>query len=160
MQRIDSADGMRGLGAQLAGILRVGDLVILEGPLGAGKTTLVQGIGAGLGVRTRITSPTFVIARVHPTAAGSSLVHVDAYRMSSLAEIDDLGIDEEIDDAITVVEWGKGAVDEWSEHPLSLQIERSLADGEDVREVRWEADREAWAQRWDRLTNLLGAPRG
>ncbi|MGZ4603104.1 MAG: tRNA (adenosine(37)-N6)-threonylcarbamoyltransferase complex ATPase subunit type 1 TsaE, partial [Kineosporiaceae bacterium] len=88
---IPSARAMRELGRELASVLTDGDLVVLTGDLGAGKTTLTQGIGAGLGVREEITSPTFVIARVHPPLGrGPSLVHVDAYRLTSLAEVDDL----------------------------------------------------------------------
>ena len=86
-----------------------GDLVILSGDLGAGKTTLTQGIGAGLGVRGEITSPTFVIARVHPSLVGGPpLVHVDAYRLGGIDELDDLDLDTSLDDAVTVVEWGEG----------------------------------------------------
>src|SRR6201986_1733330 len=93
--RVPTDTAMRDLGRELAGRLRAGDLVILSGPLGAGKTTLVQGIGAGLGVRGPITSPTFVIARVHPAAAGSgpALVHAAAYRLGSIGEVDDLDLD-------------------------------------------------------------------
>src|ERR1700693_1102694 len=111
--RVPTADAMRDLGRDLAGLLRAGDLVILAGPLGAGKTTLVQGIGAGLNVRGPVTSPTFVIARVHPVLAGSgrsgpSLVHADAYRLGSVSELDDLDLDLDVDRAVTVVEWGEG----------------------------------------------------
>src|SRR5216110_2934670 len=89
--RIATDGDMRDLGRRLAALLRAGDLVILAGPLGAGKTTLVQGIGAGLGVRGPVTSPTFVIARVHPPLTGGpALVHADAYRLVSPAEVDDL----------------------------------------------------------------------
>jgi tRNA threonylcarbamoyladenosine biosynthesis protein TsaE len=93
--RIATDGDMRDLGRRLAALLRAGDLVILAGPLGAGKTTLVQGIGAGLGVRGPVTSPTFVIARVHPPLAGGgpALVHADAYRLGSFGEVDDLDLD-------------------------------------------------------------------
>src|SRR6202042_2104076 len=91
--RVATAESMRDLGRELATRLRAGDLVILTGPLGAGKTTLVQGIGAGLGVRGPVTSPTFVIARVHPSLSGGpDLVHADAYRLTSPAEVDDLDL--------------------------------------------------------------------
>src|SRR5579863_6714501 len=107
--RVPTADAMRDLGRDLAQLLRAGDLVILAGPLGAGKTTLVQGIGAGLGVRGPVTSPTFVIARVHPSLTGGpDLVHADAYRLSSPAEVDDLDLDATLDSSVTVVEWGGG----------------------------------------------------
>ena len=106
--RIETDTAMRDLGRRLAGLLRAGDLVILAGPLGAGKTTLVQGIGAGLGVRGPVTSPTFVIARVHPVVSGSgpALVHADAYRLGSISEVDDLDLDADAAAAVTVVEWG------------------------------------------------------
>ena len=109
--RIATAGQMRDLGQRLAERLRAGDLVILAGPLGAGKTTLVQGIGAGLGVRGPVTSPTFVIARVHPvlTGPGPALVHADAYRLGSIGEVDDLDLDTDAASAVTVVEWGCGS---------------------------------------------------
>src|SRR3954465_5418564 len=103
---------MRDLGRRLAALLRAGALVILAGPLGAGKTTLVQGIAAGLGVRGAVTSPTFVIARVHPsTTGGPALRHADACRVGSALELDDLDLDASIEDSVTVVEWGEGLVE-------------------------------------------------
>ncbi|MGO8958791.1 MAG: tRNA (adenosine(37)-N6)-threonylcarbamoyltransferase complex ATPase subunit type 1 TsaE [Streptosporangiaceae bacterium] len=112
---------MRDLGRRLAGVLRAGDLVVLSGPLGAGKTTLAQGIGAGLGVRGPVTSPTFVIARVHPNlGAGPDLVHADAYRLGSRAEVDDLDLDADLANSVTVVEWGEGLVEELA--PSFLQV--------------------------------------
>jgi tRNA threonylcarbamoyladenosine biosynthesis protein TsaE len=115
---------MRDLGRELAGRLRAGDLVILTGPLGAGKTTLVQGIGAGLGVRGAVTSPTFVIARVHPAlSAGPSLVHADAYRLGSISEVDDLDLDADVASAVTVVEWGEGLAESLAEDRLIISIE-------------------------------------
>ncbi len=121
--RVPTAAAMRDLGRRLAGLLRTGDLVILAGPLGAGKTTLVQGIGEGLGVRGPVTSPTFVIARVHPPLAGSgpSLVHADAYRLGSVAEVDDLDLDTA--GAVTVVEWGKGLAEGLAADRLEISIE-------------------------------------
>src|SRR5438094_5053580 len=101
---------MRDLGRRLAALLRAGDLVILVGGLGAGKTTLAQGIGAGLGVRGPVLSPTFVIARVHRDGR-IPLVHVDAYRLGSVAEVDDLDLDATLDESATVVEWGAGVVE-------------------------------------------------
>ena len=108
---------MRELGRRLAGLLRAGDLVVLSGPLGAGKTTLTQGLGDGLKVRGPITSPTFVIARVHPSLAGGPpLVHADAYRLGGLDELDDLDLDRQ--GAVTVVEWGEGLAEGLSEDRL------------------------------------------
>ena len=104
---VASPDDMRALGRRLAAMLRPGDLVVLNGALGTGKTTLVQGIGAGLGVRGPVTSPTFVIARVHPSVTGGpALVHADAYRLASPAEVDDLDLDASLETSVTVVEWG------------------------------------------------------
>ncbi|MDQ1641372.1 MAG: tRNA threonylcarbamoyladenosine biosynthesis protein TsaE, partial [Actinomycetota bacterium] len=107
--RVPTAAAMSDLGRQLAAVLRAGDVVVLSGELGAGKTTLTQGIGAAMGVRGPVTSPTFVIARVHPPLAdGPELVHVDAYRLGGTAELDDLDLDTDLDLAVTVVEWGEG----------------------------------------------------
>jgi tRNA threonylcarbamoyladenosine biosynthesis protein TsaE len=134
--RIATDAEMRDLGRRLAALLRAGDLVILAGPLGAGKTTLVQGIGAGLGVRGPVTSPTFVIARVHPVAAGPgpALVHADAYRLGSIGEVDDLDLDTDAASAVTVVEWGAGLAEGLAEDRLEISIEPD-SDG-DVRTVR------------------------
>jgi len=125
---VATADDMRTLGTRLAGLLRAGDLVVLSGPLGAGKTTLAQGIGAGLGVRGRVTSPTFVIARLHPSlGAGPDLVHADAYRLGSRAEVDDLDLDADLATSVTVVEWGEGLVEDLAPSFLSVGI---CADGD------------------------------
>src|SRR5258708_29802187 len=114
---------MRALGARLAALLRPGDLVVLTGPLGAGKTTLVQGIGGGLDVRGPITSPTFVIARVHPSLRGGpDLVHADAYRLGSRLEVDDLDLDADVDHSVTVVEWGEGLVEGLTAGHLRITI--------------------------------------
>jgi tRNA threonylcarbamoyladenosine biosynthesis protein TsaE len=142
--RIATDAAMRDLGRELAAWLRAGDLVILTGPLGAGKTTLVQGIGEGLGVRGRITSPTFVIARVHPALAGSgpSLVHADAYRLGSITEVDDLDLDADVARAVTVVEWGEGLAEGLAEDRLEISIEPD-PDGE-TRTVRLRGHGARW----------------
>jgi tRNA threonylcarbamoyladenosine biosynthesis protein TsaE len=121
---VPTAADMRGLGQRLAALLRPGDLVVLTGPLGAGKTTLVQGIGHGLRVRGPVTSPTFVIARVHPALDGSgpALVHADAYRLGSRAEVDDLDLDADLDTSVTVVEWGEGLVEDLADSYLEITI--------------------------------------
>ena len=147
--QVQDADAMRALGRSLAGQLAKGDLVVLSGELGAGKTTFTQGLGAGLGVRGDITSPTFVIARVHPSLIGGpDLVHVDAYRLGGLEELDDLDLDTSLDDAVTVVEWGEGLAEGLSESRLEVAIVRGDAphDGLDPRRVevtpvgpRWHA---------------------
>jgi tRNA threonylcarbamoyladenosine biosynthesis protein TsaE len=138
---VPDADAMRTLGAALAGLLAAGDVVVLSGELGAGKTTLTQGLGAGLGVRGDVTSPTFVIARVHPSlGAGPNLVHADAYRLGGVAELDDLDLDTSLDDAVTVVEWGEGLAEGLADDRLEVRIERAVAtldDGEpDLRRVQ------------------------
>jgi tRNA threonylcarbamoyladenosine biosynthesis protein TsaE len=119
---IDTPDAMEAFGALLAGQLRAGDLVLLNGELGAGKTTLTRGLGAALGVRGAVTSPTFVLARTHPRASGAPLVHVDAYRLSSAVELDDLDID--LENSIVVVEWGAGLLDGLTEDWLEVGIVR------------------------------------
>jgi tRNA threonylcarbamoyladenosine biosynthesis protein TsaE len=147
--RVATAAAMRDLGRELATLLRAGDLVILAGPLGAGKTTLVQGIGEGLGVRGPVTSPTFVIARVHPAVArsGPSLVHADAYRLGSVSEVDDLDLDADVASAVTVVEWGEGLAEGLAEDRLEISIQPD-PDGE-VRTVRLRGH----GARWNRGVN-------
>lgn len=122
---VATAADMHALGARLASRLRAGDVVVLSGPLGAGKTTLVQGLAAGMGVRGAVTSPTFVIARVHRGAAGGpDLVHVDAYRLGGRLELDDLDLDASLDTSVTVVEWGEGLAELLVERPLVVRIGR------------------------------------
>ncbi|ROS68963.1 tRNA threonylcarbamoyladenosine biosynthesis protein TsaE [Curtobacterium sp. PhB172] len=120
---VDGTEAMGQLGARLAAVLRAGDLVVLTGPLGAGKTTLTRGLGAALGARGQVSSPTFVLARTHPTTAGPDLVHVDAYRLSDPVELDDLDLDW--DASIVVVEWGRGMVDGISDSVLDVEITRA-----------------------------------
>ena len=129
---VPDADTMRALGESLAEQLRGGDLVVLSGELGAGKTTFTQGIGTGLGVRGNVTSPTFVIAREHPsTSDAAPLVHVDAYRLGGIDELDDLDLDTSFDDAVTVVEWGEGIAEGLAESRLEIRIIRALAHPEE-----------------------------
>lgn len=141
------AEDTRAWARELAGLLRPGDLVILVGDLGAGKTTFVQGLAEGLDVRGPITSPTFVIARSHPPLGdGPALVHVDAYRLGGTPELDDLDLDTDVDSAITVVEWGQGLAESLSgAGHLRVELDRhsaaSLEDAgaqevDDVREGR------------------------
>ncbi len=119
-------DDTRALGESLGRVLRAGDLVVLTGDLGAGKTTLTQGLAHGLGVRGPITSPTFVIARVHPSLVdGPGLVHADAYRLGGEAELDDLDLDESLEESVTVVEWGHGLAEHLADDRLEVVLERS-----------------------------------
>lgn len=123
--QLPDAAATRELGQRLAALLRRGDLVVLSGDLGAGKTTLTQGLGVGLGVRGQVASPTFIIARVHPAAGtGPDLVHVDAYRLGSLSEVDQLDLDTSLEDSVTVVEWGEGKVEALADDRLEVALRR------------------------------------
>lgn len=142
---VPTAAAMAELGARLADRLRAGDLVLLSGELGAGKTTLAQGIGRGLGVPGPVLSPTFVIAREH-RGGRLPLVHADAYRLGAAAEIDDLDLDASLAESVTVVEWGEGRAERLAEDRLELRLARSVDFGgapagdpdgtEDVRTVQ------------------------
>ncbi|MFI6995490.1 tRNA (adenosine(37)-N6)-threonylcarbamoyltransferase complex ATPase subunit type 1 TsaE [Nonomuraea wenchangensis] len=135
--RAPTAEAMRAFGARLAAHLRAGDLIVLSGPLGAGKTTLVQGIAEGLKVRGPITSPTFVIARVHPSLSqGPPLVHADAYRLGGDLEVDDLDLDASLEESVTVVEWGEGLVEGLADDRLEIHIDREAGDEARVLTVR------------------------
>ena len=137
---VPTAEATRQVGAAIAALCRAGDVVILTGELGAGKTTLAQGIGSGLGVRGDVTSPTFVISRMHPSMSGGpALVHVDAYRLGDEAELDDLDLDAYVDDAVTVVEWGEGIAEALSDDRLRVHVARThgaeVHGAEDTRRV-------------------------
>jgi tRNA threonylcarbamoyladenosine biosynthesis protein TsaE len=157
---LDSVDSTLNLGAQLGNRLQAGDLVILSGSLGAGKTTLTKGIAAGMGVSGRVTSPTFVIARIHrptvriETAPGPRkvpLVHVDAYRLAGAIELDDLDLDTDLDAAAVVVEWGEGVAEQLSSRRLLVELER-LPD--DTRVARLTPFGGSWRAR---LTDVVEA---
>ncbi|WP_075028491.1 tRNA (adenosine(37)-N6)-threonylcarbamoyltransferase complex ATPase subunit type 1 TsaE [Streptomyces mirabilis] len=145
---VNSSEQMRELGLHLAKLLRAGDFVMLNGELGAGKTTLTRGLGEGLGVRGAVTSPTFVIARVHPSLGdGPPLVHVDAYRLGGgLDEMEDLDLDVSLSDSVIVVEWGEGKVEELTDDRLNVVIHRAVGDTTDeVRHVTLTGLGERWA---------------
>lgn len=139
--RAESAADTRAWGEELGRALEAGDLVILDGPLGAGKTTLTQGIAAGMGVRGRVTSPTFVIAREHRPAADApagrpTLIHVDAYRLldhddDPWGALDSLDLDTELEDAVIVAEWGAGLVERLAARYLNVTVDRETAVEED-----------------------------
>ncbi|HEX5494022.1 MAG TPA: tRNA (adenosine(37)-N6)-threonylcarbamoyltransferase complex ATPase subunit type 1 TsaE [Mycobacteriales bacterium] len=147
----------RRLGRALGELAGPGDLIVLAGPLGAGKTVLAQGIGAGLGVPDRVVSPTFVLARVHRRGR-VPLVHVDAYRLGSVAEIDDLDLDADLADSVTVVEWGRGLVERLSDAHLLVRLDRSdPADAGVLTETRT-AHLVAHGGDWHRRIATLSAP--
>ncbi|WP_327637803.1 tRNA (adenosine(37)-N6)-threonylcarbamoyltransferase complex ATPase subunit type 1 TsaE [Kribbella sp. NBC_00482] len=134
---VPTADEMQAIGEELAGQLRAGDVLVLSGDLGAGKTTFTQGLGVGLKVRGAITSPTFVISRVHPSLAGGpALVHVDAYRIGGFAELDDLDLDASLEDAVTVVEWGHGLAEALAPDRLDIVVTRGDDDTDETRSLR------------------------
>jgi tRNA threonylcarbamoyl adenosine modification protein YjeE len=124
--QIQNPEQMHELGLAIAEVLKAGDLVLLNGPLGAGKTTLTRGIGEGLGAQGTVQSPTFVLARTHRTAVGPKLVHVDAYRLNSAIELDDLDID--FANSIVVVEWARDYIDGLAQHWLQVDINRESQD--------------------------------
>lgn len=136
------------LGSRLGAELRAGDVVVLSGPLGAGKTVLAKGIAAVMDVDGPVTSPTFVLARVHPArAAGKpAMIHVDVYRLLDtpgadlLAELDSLDLDTDLEDAVVVVEWGEGLVERLAERHLDIRLERVTQS--DVRIATWQWVRE------------------
>jgi tRNA threonylcarbamoyladenosine biosynthesis protein TsaE len=123
---------MKSLAASVGAVAKAGDLIVLTGPLGAGKTVFAQGLAQGLGVREPVTSPTFVIAHVHRDGR-VPFVHVDAYRLSSVAEVDDLDLDASLAESVTAVEWGAGLVEGLAESWLEVAIARHADD--DVRDV-------------------------
>ena len=130
--RVTTADQTHALGAALGAELQAGDLLVLTGELGAGKTTFTQGLGEGLGVRAGIISPTFVLVRIHPNLpdgprpGGPDLVHVDAYRLGSASEIDDIDLENTLDSSVTVVEWGRGRVEHLTESRLEVDLHRAI----------------------------------
>ncbi len=148
------------LGRALGQRLRAGDLVILSGLLGAGKTTLTKGIAAGMGVRGLVTSPTFVIARVHRPEPGQPqadaravpLVHVDAYRLSGALELDDLDLDTDLEAAAVVIEWGEGVAERLAEDRLIVELTR-LPD--DSRTALLTPVGSSWVQRTREITASL-----
>jgi tRNA threonylcarbamoyladenosine biosynthesis protein TsaE len=143
---LPTADDTTAFGRCLAAVLRAGDLVLLSGHLGAGKTTLTRGLGEALGVRGAVTSPTFVIARWHPPLAGGpALVHVDAYRLGSLAEVDDLDLDASLEESVTVVEWGEGKVEELSADRLEVTLHRGSDEADETRTATVRAVGVRWA---------------
>ena len=165
------ADQTRALGEALGRVLAAGDLVMLSGGLGAGKTTLTQGIGVGMGVRGRVASPTFIVARVHPTLGGGpDLIHADAYRITDLNDLETLDLDSSLDEAVTVVEWGEGKTEAMSEERLAIEVRRrrggqaqrdgDVIDLEHMDDGRRRIILRAHGQRWDGVLDSLVAAHG
>jgi tRNA threonylcarbamoyladenosine biosynthesis protein TsaE len=129
---VETAEQTHELAAAIGSVLDAGDLLVLTGELGAGKTTFTQGLGEGLGVRAGIISPTFVLVRIHPNLSegprpgGPDLVHVDAYRLESASEIDDIDLENTMDSSVTVVEWGRERVEHLSDSRLEVELYRRL----------------------------------
>lgn len=144
-----TAEETRDLGRRIGRLVRPGDVVVLTGALGAGKTVLAQGIGAGLGVTTGVISPTFVLARVHREGR-LPLVHVDAYRLSGSTELDDLDLDSDVADSVTVVEWGDGLAERLADEHLQVLLDRSGA--EEGRRAILRANGPGWADRLGQLS--------
>lgn len=143
-QTIATSEQMHELGLRLGAILRAGDIVVLTGPLGAGKTTLTRGVGEALGTIGTVSSPTFVIARTHRRSGSEiPLVHVDAYRLGSPAELDDLDID--FANSISIIEWGRGFTDGLSDSWLDIEIERDHTGESELREVAIIGNGPRWA---------------
>lgn len=140
-REIATAEEMEQLGLRIGAQLEAGDLLILTGPLGAGKTTFTRGLAEGLGVRGPVQSPTFVIARTHPSLVGRApLVHVDAYRLGSAAELDDLDLD--LAHSVVVVEWGRGMAEELADSWWDIELQRPVgtADDDDLDPAELDAD--------------------
>ena len=155
--QVTSLDQMRAFAEALAGHLRAGDLLILSGNLGAGKTTFTQSLGRALGVTGRITSPTFVIAHEHPSSGdGPALVHVDAYRLSDAEELGDLDLDSELEESITVVEWGAGLAEQLSSDYLGVTITPMFDLAADVADEADAADADEDDEDERRLVELHG----
>ena len=137
---IATSAAMEDLGRQMGRTLTAGDVIVLTGPLGAGKTTLTRGIAEGLGVRGPVQSPTFVIARTHPSLVGGApLVHADAYRLGDAAELEDLDLD--LASSVTIVEWGRGLVDQIADTWWEVEIERPVGDAGDPENLDLDAPR-------------------
>ena len=143
--QIATAEAMRDLAQHVVSRCHPGDVIVLVGDLGAGKTTFSQGVGRALGVQEQVTSPTFVIARVYSGAGGFDLVHVDAYRLASAVELDDLDLDADLAASLTVIEWGEGKAEQLSSDRLHVLIERGDREGEDTRTVSFHGHGSRWS---------------
>lgn len=149
--RTTSVDATRLLGAAVAGLVRLGDLLLLVGDLGAGKTAFTQGLGAALGVDEHITSPTFTLVRTYPGAL--PLNHLDVYRLEQVSEAEDLGIGELLENGVTVIEWGDTIAAVLP--PDYLELRFSLGDGDDERLIGLRPVGSSWSARQRALTTAL-----
>jgi len=149
VRHTDDADATRAVGSEVAALLRAGDVVVLAGEVGAGKTTFTQGLGAGLNVRGPVTSPTFVLARRHPTLTnGPDLVHVDAYRIDGTLVLEDLDLDADLDTAVVVIEWGQGLIDDLAIERVAVHVQRPQGDvADEHRVITVDFVGRAWAER-------------
>lgn len=155
--RSRSADETREVGSRLAQFLQAGDLVILAGDLGAGKTTLVQGLGAAMNVRGRVTSPTYIVARVHPALGGGpDLIHVDAYRVEDALDLETIDLDTELEHSVTVVEWGAGKVEALAPERFEIHLEDEGEGEEDSRQIRLVAIGERAVARLRQASGIFG----
>lgn len=147
---LPTADDTHALGQSIGRLLRPGDLVILDGSLGAGKTVLAKGIAVGMGVTGIVMSPTFVIARVHRPSRpdGTTLVHVDAYRLGGALELDDLDLDTDLTEAAVVIEWGEGRAEQLADDHLLVRLQRHP---DDTRTARLTGTGPRWSQLAERL---------
>lgn len=147
---LPTADDTHALGESIGRLLRAGDLVILDGALGAGKTVLTKGIAVGMGVAGIVMSPTFVIARVHHPAqsGGTTLVHVDAYRLGGALELDDLDLDTDLTESAVVIEWGEGRAEQLAADHLLVRLERHQ---DDTRTARLTGTGPRWSALAERL---------
>lgn len=150
---VPTADAMRDLGAAIGRACTGGDVLILSGDLGAGKTTFTQGLARGIGIEEPVTSPTFVIARVHPhPRGGPDLVHVDAYRLGSSLELDDLDLDADLEHSVVVVEWGSGLAEGLADARIDLVLSRSDDADDETRVVGITPH----GSRWDAVLTVAG----
>ncbi len=142
------------LGRELGGLLKPADVLVLNGALGAGKTAFTRGLADGLNVRGPITSPTFVVARIHPSlGTGPALVHVDAYRLTSLDDLESIDLDAHREQSVIVIEWGEQWVDELTDIYLQVDIQRPTGDEEgDDRTIWLQAHGGRWDERLAKLT--------
>ncbi len=152
-----SATETQAIAGAIAPLLEPGDVVLLDGDLGAGKTTFTQGLARALGVVEVVTSPTFILTRIYPTASGFDLVHVDVYRLERLSEVVDLALPELLDQgAVAVIEWGARAAQALARDFLQVRFERLDQDGE--RQLAFDTVGPRWLARRDDLASALPRP--